>query len=224
MKELSAKQGESSSQAEDYEIKLNRLQIDTTNWQSRFKQLETKEQASQKKNDELSAMLTDKSKNISGLQLQEAKFLSQIQGYQNRISELEKQKDEFYEKNRFLYNDNKFLKEKVESYPKRLSQVSILKDRLLKENAVLHYNLGVFHIQRQEYSEAIIEFEKVLELTPNDPATHYNLGLIYAEYLNDKPKAMIHFKRYLMTTTKDDKDADRAKKYILTWEKWQEQR
>jgi tetratricopeptide (TPR) repeat protein len=96
----------------------------------------------------------------------------------------------------------------------------VLKDRLLKENAILHYNLGVFYTQKQEYDSALAEFQKVLELNPNDPATHYNLGVIYAEFLNNKPKAMMHFKRYLASSPKD-KDAERAKKYLLTWEKWE---
>jgi tetratricopeptide (TPR) repeat protein len=112
----------------------------------------------------------------------------------------------------------------MESYPRKLSQVAVLKDRLLKENAVLHYNLGVFHIKRQEYNEAISEFEKTLELNPNDPATHYNLGVIYADFLNNRTKAIMHFKRYLMGAPKDDRDVERARKYLLTWETWEDEK
>jgi tetratricopeptide (TPR) repeat protein len=82
--------------------------------------------------------------------------------------------------------------------------------------------LRVFYSQKQEYEEPIAEFNKVLELNPNDAASHYNLGLIYAEYLNNKPKAILHFKRYLNVANKTDKDIERAKKYILTWETWEE--
>ena len=71
-------------------------------------------------------------------------------------------------------------------------------------------------------TEAIAEFEKVLDLNPSDNATHYNLGIIYAEYLNNKPKAILHFKRYLLNASQEDKDTQRAKKYIMTWEKWEE--
>ena len=115
------------------------------------------------------------------------------------------------------------MRDKADMLARKISQVAILKDRLVKENSVLHYNMGVFHLQRQDYKEAIPEFEKVLELSPDDAATHYNLGLIYAEYLDNKPKAISHFKRYLILDP-NDKDADKARKYILTWETWQEQK
>ena len=81
----------------------------------------------------------------------------------------------------------------------------------------------MFYLQRQDYKDALVEFQKVLELVPNDAATHYNLGLIYSEYMGDKNKALIHFKRYLMLDPKD-KDADKAKKYIMTWETWQNEK
>ena len=122
-----------------------------------------------------------------------------------------------------LFKDNKLLKQKVDQYVRRVSSTALLKERLLRENSVLHYNLGVFYLQRQEYNEAIGEFEKVLELNPDDAATHYNLGIIYADYLDNKIKAIAHFKRYLNIDPKD-KDADRAKKYILTWETWQDEK
>ena len=144
----------------------------------------------------------------------------QLDGYQDELQRLEDLRNELHERNLLLLRDNKLLKSKVDKYPRKMYQVAVLKDRLLKENAVLHYNLGVFYTQKQDYNNALVEFEKVLELNPNDPATHYNLGVIYAEFLNNKPKAMMHFKRYLASAPKD-KDAERAKKYLLTWEKWE---
>ena len=60
-------------------------------------------------------------------------------------------------------------------------------------------------------------------MVPNDSATHYNLGILYADYLNDRSKAIMHFKRYLESAPKGDKDVDRAKKYILTWELWEQE-
>ena len=34
----------------------------------------------------------------------------------------------------------------------------------------------------------------------------------------------MHFKRYLMGAPKDDRDAERAKKYLLTWETWEDEK
>ena len=46
----------------------------------------------------------------------------------------------------------------------KFSKTAFLKNRLATENAILHYNLGVLHLQRQEVSEAAEEFEKAIEL------------------------------------------------------------
>jgi tetratricopeptide (TPR) repeat protein len=85
----------------------------------------------------------------------------------------------------------------------------------------MHYNLGVFYTKNKEYSRAIAEFEKALELNPDDPAAHYNLGFIYAEYLVNRPKAIQHFRKYLSIVKTEDKDVDWVKKYILTWQTWE---
>jgi len=82
----------------------------------------------------------------------------------------------------------------------------------------MHYNLGVFYTNQKDYSRAIAEFEKALELTPDDPYVRFNLGYIYAEYLVNRPKALEHFRQYLRYAKPDDKDADWVKKYILTWQ------
>jgi tetratricopeptide (TPR) repeat protein len=85
----------------------------------------------------------------------------------------------------------------------------------------MHYNLGVFYTKNKEYPRAIAEFEKSIELNPEDPYAHFNLGYIYAEYLVDRPKAIVNFRKYLSLLKTDDKDADWVKKYILTWQTWE---
>ena len=187
-----------------------------------MKEVNAKEEMQRKKNEDFAADSEEKDAIIASLRQHENRLLTQAKGCEEKVRALDSEKENLTQRNKTLFHANKFLKEKVEVYPRKLAQVALLKDRLLKENGVLHYNLGVFHIQRQEYSEAIVEFDKVLELTPNDPATHYNLGIVYADYLNDRTKAIKHFKRYLLGTPKDDKDAERAKKYLLIWEKWEE--
>ncbi|MBU1871731.1 MAG: tetratricopeptide repeat protein, partial [Candidatus Omnitrophica bacterium] len=71
---------------------------------------------------------------------------------------------------------------------------------------------------------AIAEFEKAIELNPEDPYFHYNLGYIYAEYMVDRPKAIEHFRHFLRLTKNEDKDVDWVKKYILTWQTWEGKR
>ncbi len=104
-----------------------------------------------------------------------------------------------------------------QKYKELMEQNRLLKGKYPDENAILHYNLGVLYTQNQNYDKAIFEFKKVLELKPDDAEANYNLGVIYGEYLNDRREAINYFKRYLALAP-NDVDADRARKYILTWE------
>jgi tetratricopeptide (TPR) repeat protein len=65
------------------------------------------------------------------------------------------------------------------------------------------------------YEEAVKEYEKTLSLRPDDLYAHYNLGIIYSQYLIDEEKAVSHFKKYLKKAP-TDKDADMARRYIFT--------
>lgn len=75
--------------------------------------------------------------------------------------------------------------------------ISQERDRLLKENADLHYNLGVFLAQKKDFVRAVNEFERAVALFPNDASAHFNLAKIYADQLDEKEKAVAHFQQYL---------------------------
>jgi len=77
--------------------------------------------------------------------------------------------------------------------------------------------MSVLYAQNHDYQRAIAELNKVIELKPDDGEAYYNLGVIYGEYLNDRKKAIGYFKKYLELSPKD-KDADRIRKFILTYE------
>ncbi|MDD5745977.1 MAG: tetratricopeptide repeat protein, partial [Candidatus Omnitrophica bacterium] len=104
----------------------------------------------------------------------------------------------------------------LKSIPNKLAELERDVNALRRENNMLHYNLGVFYTQRQEYTLAIDEFNKALKLNANDASTHYNLGIIYSRYIIDETKAVSHFKHYLALAP-NDKDATRAKEYLLIW-------
>ncbi len=124
-----------------------------------------------------------------------------------------------------LYNKalakNKVLEKKASEIPKKFAELARENKVLLKETALMHYNLGVFYTQNKEYSRAIAEYEKTLELNPDDAYAHYNLGYIYAEYMVDRPKAVEHFRKFLRLSKAEDKDVDWVKRYILTWQTWE---
>ena len=92
---------------------------------------------------------------------------------------------------------------------------------LIKQTALMHYNLGVFYSENKQHSRAVVEFERAIELNPGDAHSYYNLGYIYAEFLHDRPRAIENFRQFLRLAKGSDKDVDWVKKYILTWQTWE---
>ncbi len=89
----------------------------------------------------------------------------------------------------------KFQKEKAEKLQKELKE---------KESQV-HYNLGVNFFDRQDFENAIIEYEKAVEANPSHGPSYYNLGMLYEEYEKDYPGAARYYRQYLEFTP-DAKD------------------
>ncbi len=113
---------------------------------------------------------------------------------------------------------NKLMWEDVQNVPKKVAELARQNKVLIAETAHMHYNLGVFYSKNKQYDRAAVEFEKVVEIDPNNAYAHFNLGYIYAEYLVNRQKASKHFRYYLGLAKGDDRDVDWVKKYLLTWE------
>ena len=144
--------------------------------------------------------------------------IDELKAYKRQIKIMTNDLEEIKSKVKRLMHENKILK--IRATDKNVtnrSQLIALNKKLLKENAVLHYNQGVFYTQTQNYEKAIEEFLKDIKINPNDAEAHYNLAVIYGEYLEQADKAVAHFKRYI-TLSPNDRDADRARKYMLTYE------
>ena len=77
----------------------------------------------------------------------------------------------------------------------------------------MHYNLGVIFQKENRWKEAVREYEKVLELKPDDADANFNLALIYDTIKNDRKKAVFYYERYL-DINPDADDADKVKEYI----------
>jgi tetratricopeptide (TPR) repeat protein len=103
--------------------------------------------------------------------------------------------------------------------PQNVTKIAKEHERLLKENADMHYNLGVLFSQNKQFERASVEFRKVIELRPDDADAHYNLGLIHAEHLPDREKALSHFRRYLALNPRG-KDSNWVQQYIASWQAW----
>lgn len=116
---------------------------------------------------------------------------------------------------------NKALEEEIKNMPKKFTELARQNKVLIKDTSQMHYNLGVFYTKNKEYDRAVAEFEKVIEITPDDAYAHFNLGYIYAEYLVNRKKAIENFRHYLGLAKSDDQDVDWVKKYLLTWETYE---
>ncbi len=116
---------------------------------------------------------------------------------------------------------NKVLEKKLERLPREYAEIARENKVLIKRTALMHYNLGVFYTKNKEYARAVAEFEKTIELNPEDALAYFNLGFIYAEHYVDRKKAIERFQQYLKLAKKDDKDVDWVKRYILTWQTWE---
>ncbi|MCG2713189.1 MAG: tetratricopeptide repeat protein [Candidatus Omnitrophica bacterium] len=134
---------------------------------------------------------------------------------------LRKQLEEVKNKYDRALAQNKVLENKLERQPREYAEVARENKMLIKRTALMQYNLGVFYTKNKDYPRAIAEFEKAIELNPENAQAYFNLGYIYAEYFEDRAKAIKNFQKYLQLVKKDDKDIDWVKKYILTWQTWE---
>lgn len=100
-------------------------------------------------------------------------------------------------------------------FPGELVSVRLERDRLLKETADLHYNLGVSLVQMGEYQRAVKEFLRTLELVPDDIESHFNLGKLYAQHLKNNDEAVRYFEKYIQLQPQA-KDMDSVRKFIET--------
>ncbi len=120
---------------------------------------------------------------------------------------------DFKARNAQLLKDNKNLNLVVESSPKRFSDMAKENRDLIKETADTHYNLGVFYTGNKNYSMAVKEYQRALQINPNDPKIYYNLGYLYAE-LERHEDAMIQFKHFVEMNP-NGREAEAIRSYLL---------
>ena len=167
-----------------------------------------------KENGNLNNSLKQAQSEIKKQKENEAQLKEKIDQLGNEVQKLNKAYAEAVKK-------NKLLEQKVIEKPAKFAEIARQNKVLIKRTANMHYNLGVFYLNQKEYSRSVAEFEKAVELAPDDAYSHFNLGYIYAEYVISRPKAVEHFRQYLRHAKKEDKDVDWVKKYIITWQSWQ---
>lgn len=178
--------------------------------------------------DDLKAKVGERDKEISALNEKIKRLQEKTNAADNALAKAEANAEVFRQQVKELkgkYNkaltQNKVFEKKLEKQPREYAEIARENKILIKRTALMHYNLGVFYTKNKEHSRAISEFEKAIELNPEDAYAYFNLGYIYAEYYVDRPKAIECFIKYINLAKKDDKDIEWAKKYILTWQTWE---
>ena len=71
------------------------------------------------------------------------------------------------------------------------------KAEVVKETNETHFLRGQEELRRGNYSEAMSAFMKVTEKRSDAPESHFELGRIYLDHMNDPDSAIYHFKKYL---------------------------
>lgn len=71
------------------------------------------------------------------------------------------------------------------------------KKDVLKETDESHFIRGQNELRRGNYEEAMNAFLKVAEKRRDAPESHFELGRIYLEKMNDPVEAIHHFRKYL---------------------------
>lgn len=70
-------------------------------------------------------------------------------------------------------------------------------ERLTRSEAKSAYDLALQKYQKGYYNEAVAMYKRALEVDPDLSRAHFDLGLIYDDYLPDKDRAIYHYSMYL---------------------------
>lgn len=81
----------------------------------------------------------------------------------------------------------------------------------------MHYNMAVVYAKEGKYKQAEEEYLQALRIDPMDAATHYNLAILYDDELNNKNRALIHYRRYLRLRPSAS-DYDEVRHWIMKLE------
>jgi tetratricopeptide (TPR) repeat protein len=139
-------------------------------------------------------------------QLQKHKFDNEIEAYKLQMENLERKKNELETQKDTLdkkLSDKKHYRNWQDSLKelnrakRELLRLGVEKERLITENAKMHYNLGILFFNNGDYGKAVYEFETALKYMPNDFDTYYNLAILHDYHIKDSGKAKEYYRKYL---------------------------
>jgi len=90
---------------------------------------------------------------------------------------------------------------------------------VLDEGAKIHRYAAKTYLALDEYYKALEHLEEALKLEPMEPASHYQLALVYHE-MEESEKAMVHLNKALKVwefADPDYKPAKEAREKLAEW-------
>ena len=193
--------------------------------QEEIKEIDSVQQALQKENEELKKESlsylrqqkdTDEKRqeieNIVGKQDQRLKSLKgKLQAAEKELQTLKQENLKLADIHDFTGNIQ--VKKQEEKISQLEADLSTAREQMKKQEALLHYNLGVTYTKEKNYEMAIDEYEKALSLNLKEPDTHYNLAILYDELGKNPKRAIEHYQKYLELRP-DAPDIDEVKEWI----------
>ena len=105
------------------------------------------------------------------------------------------------------------LKRDLDQTLMELSSHNKERSKLRSDTATMHYNLAVLMVQQGNHRNAILEYQKVLEIRPNDADAHYNLAILYDDILKNSEKALEHYRQFVQAAP-EAPEAPKVKMWI----------
>ncbi len=105
------------------------------------------------------------------------------------------------------------LRAKDEELARLQEALQVAEQANARERFALAYNLGSIYKAARQYDRAEAQFLKALEMNADDPALHFNLGILYDDNLANAKKARQHYERFLELAP-NDPDAPNVVKWL----------
>lgn len=161
--------------------------------------------------------MNDRRRHIEGILKQQEQKLKdlkvQLESAKKELEELKQENLRLADIKNFMGNIQ--IKKQEERIRQLEQDLSNTKDEMQKQEALMHYNLGVAYTKEKNYDMAIEEYERVLSLNPQDADTHYNLAILYDEVRRNPKRAIQHYQKYLELKPEAE-DIDEVKDWIAS--------
>lgn len=155
----------------------------------------------------LEAKLKAATDRILKIQKRDQKFGKQIDGERKVLNDLKVQ-------NTRLTRVNAEMNKLAAEGPARFKDMAEENKRLIRETAEMHYNMGVFFLEKRNLPMAEKELNRAVDLDPLNAKAHYNLGYLYSEEFDKHDLAIMHFNKFLELRP-NSKESEVVRSYLI---------